>query len=275
MLVAAIEMPGTGSRVLEVGGADVVSYSGIMREYARQRGLRRVMVPVPVLTPRASSLWLRLITPLEAQAGRALIDSIRHPTVVAGRDARDALGIRTAPLRDAVAQALADTRSAGTGVGLLVDSRAVWVDVPPAAAFAAVCRVGGRDGWFLGGGWLWRMRGAVDRLIADDGGQHARRQQGALKVGDAVDYWRVEAIDPGRRLRLVAAARLPGRVALDFAVRGAEGGTEIRQTAEFDAAGIVGLAGWYGAKPVHRLIFGGMLRRVARAARRERTTAGG
>ncbi len=270
VILAAIELPSTGSRVFEVGGADVVSYSGIMREYAAQRGLHRVMIPVPVLTPRASSLWLRLITPLEAQVGRALIDSIRHPTVVGDRSARDAFGLEMAPLHDAVAEALADSRSSGTAIGLLVDSRAVWVNASPTTAFAAVRRVGGRAGWFFGGGWLWRVRDALDVLIGDDGGRHGRRDPKALNVGDVVDYWRVEAVASDRHLRLVAEARLPGRVVLDFQVRAVGQGSEIRQVAEFDPAGLAGLAGWYGVKPIHRLVLGGMLRRVARAAMRER-----
>ena len=273
VFVVAIELPPGPSRVLEVGGADVVSYRGIMREYARQRGLRRLMIPVPVLTPGTSSLWLHLITPLEAKVGRALIDSIRHPTVVAGRSARDALGLEMAPLRATVAEAIADSRGAGTPIGSLVDSRVTWVDAPPAATFAAIRRVGGREGWFFGGGWLWRARERLDALIGDGGGSRSERGTEVLQVGDRLDYWRVEAIEPDRRLRLVAAARLPGRVALDFRVRGTGGGTEIRQTAEFDPAGIAGLAGWYGVRPLHRLVFGGMLRRVARAALAEARSA--
>jgi uncharacterized protein YbjT (DUF2867 family) len=285
-LVAALDVDVAGNPVYEIGGADRVSYGDLMREYARQRGLRRVMIPVPVLTPRLSSLWLGLVTPLYARVGRKLVESMRHPTVVRDDTAARVFGIRPRGLRDAIASALrnedcahaatrwSDALSAAGPVpqwggvrfgGRLVDSRLARVAVPPAAAFASIRRIGGATGWYYAD-WLWRLRGFLDLLGGGIGMRRGRADPEALHVGDAVDCWRVEALEPDRRLRLRAEMRLPGRAWLDFEVTPAGGGATIRQTAVFDPVGLAGLAYWYGVWPLHRLVFAGMLRNLARAA---------
>lgn len=288
-LVAALDVPAADNPIFEIGGADVVSYGDLMREYARQRGLRRVMIPVPVLTPRLSSLWLGLVTPLYARVGRKLIDSIYHPTVVGDAAAARTFAIRPMGMRDAIADALRDeedvfarTRwwdavSAGGeardwgGVrfgGRLVDSRTVGVDATPAAAFAPIRRIGGRTGWYYGDA-LWRLRGWLDLLVGGVGLRRGRRDAEALRVGDVVDCWRVEVFEPDRRLRLAAEMRLPGRAWLEFEVEPAGAGSRIRQTAIFYPAGLLGLAYWYGIYALHKAVFAGMLSGLAAAARRE------
>jgi len=287
-LLRALEIDASGSPIFEIGGADRTSYAGLMREYARQRGLRRWMIPVPVLTPYLSSLWLGLVTPLFARVGRHLIESIRAPTVV--RDARAAAVFGVAPrsVSEAIAEALrnedhelAETRwsdaisSAGLeprvygGLrlgGRLVDSRAVTVAVPPKAAFEAVRRIGGETGWYAYDA-LWWLRGALDLLVGGVGLRRGRRHPELLAPGDALDWWRVEAVEPERRLRLAAELKLPGRAWLEFEVEPAPGGgATIRQTASFDPAGLAGLAYWYGIYPLHALVFRGMLAGIARAA---------
>ena len=289
-LVRALEIDAAGSPIFEIGGQDRTSYAGLMREYARQRGLRRWMIRVPVLTPYLSSLWLGLVTPLFARVGRHLIESIRTPTVV--RDARGAavFGIVPGSVSEAIAEALrnedrefAETRwsdaisSAGLEArsygglrlgGRLVDSRAVTVPVAPAAAFRAVRRIGGETGWYAYDA-LWRLRGAIDLLAGGVGLRRGRRHPDALAPGDPLDWWRVEAIEPDRRLRLAAELKLPGRAWLEFEVEPAPGGgTTIRQTASFDPAGLAGLVYWYGIYPIHVLVFRGMLAGIARAATR-------
>lgn len=293
-LVAALDLRLEGSRVFEIGGADLVSYGGIMREYARQRGLRRLMVPVPVLTPRLSSLWLGLVTPLYARVGRKLIDSLRHATVVTDRAALDTFAIRPRGVREAISEALrhedqefgetrwsdalsvAGRRRNWGGVRFgtrLVDSRSVDVDVPQGAAFTAVRRIGGTTGWYYAD-WLWRVRGALDLLVGGVGMRRGRRHPDLLAVGDVLDCWRVEALEPGHRLRLVAEMRMPGRAWLEFEVEPRPGGARIRQTALFDPMGLLGLGYWYGIYPLHRLVFAGMLKGVAAAAGRIAADAG-
>lgn len=286
-LLAAIEMPPDGNPIFEIGGADRVSYGDLMREYARQRGLRRLMIRVPVLTPRLSSLWLGLVTPLYARVGRKLVDSICYATVVHDDAALRAFAIRPMGYREAIAAALraedhelAQTRWSdalsssgptrdwgGTRFGSrLVDSRVAHVPVPPAAAFAPVRRIGGATGW-LYGQWLWKIRGWIDLAVGGVGLRRGRRDPEHARVGDAIDFWRVEAYEPDHILRLAAEMKLPGRAWLEFEVKGdGKGGSTIRQTAEFDPVGLWGLAYWYGIYPLHQLVFAGMLRALATRA---------
>jgi hypothetical protein len=287
-LLAGLDLDTAGSRVFEIGGADVVSYEELMREYARQRGLRRLIVPVPVLSPTLSSLWLGLVTPLYARVGRKLIDSLRTPTVVTDDGARRAFTVEPRGFREAIARALAnedrefaetrwsDALSAGGlprnwgGVRFgsrLVDSRAIRVDAPAPVAFAPIARLGGATGWYAADA-LWRLRGFLDLLVGGVGLRRGRRDPQHLVPGDAVDCWRVEAVEPGRRLRLAAEMRLPGRAWLVFEVEPDGPGSIIRQTALFDPVGLAGLGYWYGLYPLHRLVFGGMLRGIARRVSR-------
>ncbi len=285
-LLAAATLPTTGSRIFEIGGADRVTYGGIMREYARQRDLRRLIIPVPFLTPRLSSLWLGLVTPVYARVGRKLIESVRNPTVVTDPTALTEFSVRPMSIKAAVARAIAyedqefaatrwsDAFSssgdrpdwAGTRFGnRLVDSRTVSVSVPPERAFAPIARIGGKSGWYYAN-WLWNVRGFLDLLVGGVGVRRGRPHPERLRTGDAVDWWRVEALEPQRRLRLSAEMKVPGRAWLEFEVTPEGEGSTIRQTAIFDPAGISGLAYWYVTYPVHQFVFSGMLRQIARAA---------
>jgi uncharacterized protein YbjT (DUF2867 family) len=285
-LLAALELPGHDSRVFEIGGADQVCYGDIMREYARQRGLRRLMVPVPVLTPRLSSLWLGLVTPVYARIGRQLIDSLRNATVVQDATARTVFALRPMGVRQAIARALAHedhefaetrwsdalstlgARPSWGGVRFgtrLVDSRVAYVQKPPALAFRPLCVIGGTTGWYYAN-WLWQLRGFMDLLVGGVGLRRGRRDPNWVVPGDTVDFWRVEAFEPARRLRLMAEMKLPGRAWLEFEVEGSATISLIRQTAIFDPVGLWGQLYWYALYPLHSLIFAGMLRHIARAS---------
>lgn len=286
-LTAAIDAPGEGNQVVEIGGPEQVTYLDLMREYGRQRGLRRRFVRVPVLTPRVSSLWLALVTPLYARVGRKLIDSIRYDTVVESDSAARLFpGIRPMGVRAAIERAIAnedqahaETRwsdalsSAGPEApnpadrpgGRLVESRSIFVAAPPARAFDPIRRIGGESGWYYGA-WLWRVRGGLDRLAGGPGLRRGRRSPDTLLPGDALDFWRVEAIEPDRLLRLRAEMRVPGRAWLQFEVEPADGGSTVTQTAIFDPRGLAGVLYWYAAWPLHRIVFRGMLREIAAAA---------
>ncbi len=285
-LLAALDLPDSEHRTFEIGGADRVSYRGIMREYARQRGLKRLMIPVPVLTPKLSSLWLGLVTPLYARVGRILVDSMRHETVVNDCSAQAVFPLRPMGIREAIAAALrnedrefAQTRWSdslstanpkrdwgGTRFGnRIVDTRAITMAASPEAAFAPIQRIGGRTGWYFGNG-LWALRGWLDLLAGGVGMRRGRRDPEHLFPGDVVDCWRVESIEPPRRLRLAAEMKLPGRAWLEFEVQPAQAGVTLRQTATFDPVGLAGLAYWYALFPIHELVFRGMIRGLARAA---------
>lgn len=282
-LVAALDLPAE-SRVFDIGGADRVSYGDLMREYARQRALRRLIIPVPVLTPQLSSLWLTLVTPAHARVGRLLIEGLRNPTLVRDDSALDIFPIRPLGVREAVGRALrneerqfAETRwsdalSSGQGrhgpggarFGTrIVDSRTAKVAKPPAAAFAPIRRIGGSSGWYFGNR-LWRIRGLIDSLLGGVGLRRGRKNPETVQAGDTLDFWRVEVHEPDRRLRLFAEMKLPGRAWLEFEVTPDDDGSIIRQTAIFDPTGLSGLLYWYGLYPLHRLIFEGMLREIVR-----------
>jgi uncharacterized protein YbjT (DUF2867 family) len=293
-LLEALTLPAQTNGVFEIGGTDRVSYGEIMREYARQRGLRRLLVAVPVLTPWLSSLWLGLTTPVYARVGRKLIESLRNPSVVEDDRALRTFAVRPMGLRQAIARALAnedrelaETRwsdavsSAGVSSSWggmrfgtrLVDSRAVHVDAGCEAAFAPIRRIGGSRGWYAGRG-LWRLRGFLDLLVGGVGMRRGRRDPESLSVGDPLDFWRVEAYDPPRRLRLAAEMKLPGRAWLELEVTPDPRGSTIRQTAIFDPAGLVGLAYWYGIYPLHAHVFAGMLAGIAARATSATADAG-
>lgn len=288
-LMAALELPVDRGAVFEIGGADQVSYGEIMQEYARQCGLRRWMIPVPVLTPRLSSLWLALVTPIYARIGRKLVDSMRNPTLAHDPSALTVFGIKPKGLKAAIERALKhedqefaltswfDALSSsgrpaswgGVQFGTrLVDSRSVQVSVPPAIAFAPVRRIGGSNGWYFAN-LLWRLRGSLDLLVGGVGLRRGRRDPHTLMPGDALDFWRVETFEPDQRLGLVAEMKVPGRAWLQFEVKPDSRGSVIRQTAIFDPAGLAGLLYWYVLFPIHRWIFGGMLREIAAAAEGE------
>ncbi len=285
-LRAAATLPVEGNRIYEIGGADIVSYGGLMEEYARQRGLRRKMIAVPVLTPRLSSLWLGLVTPLYARIGRKLIDSLRNASVVENPPPTGLFSIRPVGVAAAIATAMhnedmefAETRwsdalssSGGTRGGgsvrygtRLVDSRTVTVSATPAQAFEPIARVGGNQGWYFANR-LWKLRGFMDLLTGGVGTRRGRRRPRGFSVGDTVDWWRVESCEPDRRVKFIAEMRLPGRAWLEFEVAPHGEGSIIRQTAEFDPIGLAGLIYWYGLWPLHSYVFGGMIRGIARAA---------
>ncbi len=294
-LLEALRLPVEKAGIYEIGGPDVVSYGDIMREYARQRGLRRWTIPVPVLTPRLSSLWLGLVTPLYARVGRKLIDSIYYPTVVRDPSAAQVFHQHPLGLTQAIAAALhnedaevaqtrwSDALSAATqpvdwgGVRFgnrLVDSRSLPVAVPAAQAFAPIRRIGGTAGWYYGNA-LWRLRGFLDLLVGGVGMRRGRPHPDRLREGDVLDCWRVERIVPDRLLLLRAEMKLPGRAWLQFEVDDRNSGCTVRQSAIFDPIGVWGLLYWYSIYPLHEFIFRGMLNAIGRLAKETATGPAG
>jgi len=271
-LKAALVWRGDGSRVFEVGGPERVSYGGMMREYARQRGLTRLLLPVPVLTPRLSGLWLALVTPAHARIGRALVESLKNPTIVRSTDARDAFPVNPMPPGVALARAIEE----GATLARKIDTRTVVVALPPDRVFAPVRRIGGTAGWYFANG-LWKARGWIDRACGGVGMTRGRPDPEHCAIGGVIDGWTVAAYVPDRLLRLAADIKLPGRAWLEFEVTPIDGGlhSEIRQTAIFEPRGLLGQAYWYATLPFHVLIFRGMLGRIVeRASRVERLEDG-
>jgi uncharacterized protein YbjT (DUF2867 family) len=281
-LLAARDLPGDATCTYEIGGRDRVSYGDLMREFAQLRGLRRIIVPVPVLSPWLSSLWLGLVTPLYARVGRHLIDGVRNETVVRDERALLDMPVRPSGVRDAITAAMSDEGlssnrwqdgllprpALGQGAAPLkkqmVDSRWVRVPVPPDAAFGPIQRIGGATGWYFGDA-LWQTRGWLDLAVGGVGMRRGRRHPVDLAPGDMLDFWRVEAIEPPFLLRLIAEMKLPGHAWLQYRVEPDGDGAIIRQTAFFDPNGLRGRLYWLALAPAHQIMFPRMLRGIANA----------
>ena len=292
-LLAAITLETGENKVYEIGGANTVSYMGIMKEYARQRNLKRLMIRVPVLSLRLSSYWLGLVTPLYARIGKKLIDSVRHPTVVRDPSALHDFSIRPRSVEKAIQDALsyeeqefAETRwsdalsSSGRaprtwgGVKFgnrIIESRMETVTVSPARAFIPIRRIGGDTGWYYAN-WLWKMRGFLDLIVGGVGLRRGRKSPDSINVGDALDFWRVELYEPDKRLRLLAEMKLPARAWIELEVKPVgDDFSEIHLTVIYDPIGLWGLLYWYALYPFHYFIFSRMVRNIAKQAKNPKT----
>ena len=274
-LIEAIGVEIQDSLIVEIGGADVTSYLGIMREYARQRKLRRWFFAVPFLSPGLSSRWLTLVTPVYASIGRFLIESVRTPSVVRRPDEGRIFKVRPAGLARAVKRALTNedlgsaesrwsdagcpgvwAKAAEPGPTVLSNIQQKRVPLSPGDAFAPVRRIGGRTGWYFGN-WLWRIRGLLDLMTGGVGMRRGRPDPETPLPGSTLDFWRVQIYEPGRRLRLLAEMRVPGRAWLDFRADGKGRSTVLRQIAYFEPHGFGGLLYWYLLWPIHEVMFRG------------------
>ncbi len=288
-LVTALETPASIGRVIEIGGADVLTYGDMLRGYARARGLKRWLVPVPVLTPRLSSYWVHLVTPVPAVIAQPLIQGLRNDVVVRDDSARrlfpsikpmnydTAVRLALANLErghvetawsDAVASSQGDVTPVQltTQEGMILERRQCVVAAPAETVFRSFSQLGGDTGW-LYFDWAWQLRGALDRLLGGVGLRRGRRDPHEVRVGDAVDFWRVEAVEPGRLLRLRAEMKVPGRAWLEFRAEPRDAGqTVLSQTAFFASRGLAGFLYWHLLYPIHSLIFSGMIRALARRA---------
>jgi uncharacterized protein YbjT (DUF2867 family) len=285
-LVAALDHPDV-TGVVEIGGTDVLSYGEMMMRYARRRGLRRLMIPVPVLTPALSSYWVNLISPVPAAVARPLIEGLRNEVLVRDPAPARRLGVQPDSYDEALAAAIdrssgaelestwfdahrtpeaASLRGSGAREGMIIDRQVQRVEAAPERVFDAVERLGGATGWPYAN-VLWRMRGIADRLVGGVGMRLGRRDPHRLRVGDALDFWRVEEIRRPGLVRLRAEMRVPGRAWLQYEVLGdGRGATRLVQTAFFEPKGLPGLAYWYVLYPAHAVIFRGMVRALARRA---------
>ncbi len=288
-LVAALDTPACRGRIVEIGGADVITYGEMMTRYAEVRGLKRWMVPVPVLTPRLSSYWVNIVTPIPASIARPLVEGLRNENIVHDPAARELFpAIQPVDYCTAVARALAQLQAGSAETawsdalstslrdgpvvtltsreGMIREHRQCGVAAPAAAVFRVFTGLGGERGWLYLNA-AWRLRGGIDRMLGGVGLRRGRRDPDTLRTGDALDFWRVEAVEPDRLLRLRAEMKVPGRAWLEFRAEPREGGgTLLSQTAYFAPKGLFGNLYWYGLYPLHALIFSGLIARIARRA---------
>lgn len=290
-LATALIVPESAGRVIEIGGTDILTYAQMMLQYAEVRGLRRWLLSVPVLTPRLSSYWVHWMTPVPAEIARPLIEGLRNEVIVRDDSARRLFpSIQLMDYRSAVARALAkldarevettwsDALASSSGdkpsvvlknqEGMITERRQIEVTASLHNVYSAFTGLGGERGW-LYWNWAWQVRGLLDRLVGGVGLRRGRRPSIDLRVGDAIDFWRVEAADPDRMLLLRAEMKVPGRAWLRFEASPlSEGRSLLQQTAFFAPKGLSGLLYWYILYPVHRTIFSGLVRSLARIAER-------
>ena len=294
-LAEVVGIPAAAHEIWEIGGPDVVSYRDMMNAYARCAGLRRRLVmPVPVLTPRLSSHWVKLVTPLPYELARPLVDSLVNDVVVSeARRIDRRLEHRPLDLDEALGRALhhvqdldittswmdsAAGRTAASpmpqdptwaGGTVLADEREVRVNASVTDVFATVSGIGGERGWYAGQ-WLWQVRGMLDKLVGGVGMRRGRRHPDDLQFGDAVDFFRVEVCEPPSLLRLRAEMRLPGDAWLEWQLSESTEGVLLRQRARFHPRGVLGRLYWWSLVPIHTLIFREMIVRLASAAEARR-----
>jgi uncharacterized protein YbjT (DUF2867 family) len=292
-LVGCLSVPETEGLTLDIGGPEVVTYRDLMRIMAEELGLRhRIVIPVPVLAPRLSAFWIHLVTPIGHRLAAPLVEGLRNPAVCRDGEARRLMPQRLLTVREAIRLALVrvqqrEVRTIWSAAGpipgdpdwsggtVLTEKRSVALDVPPAAVYRAVCRMGGANGWYAAGR-LWSLRGALDRLVGGPGLRRGRRDPEDLSFGETVDFWRVIGLERNRLLILRAEMKVPGDAELEFAIepqddRGAPLSPEatdraprshLTQTARFRPRGLAGHAYWYAMLPFHAVVFSRMLRGI-------------
>jgi uncharacterized protein YbjT (DUF2867 family) len=285
-LAAALRVPASTGEIIEIGGSTILSYGDTMLTYARARGLRRFIIPVPVLSPWLSSHWVGWVTPLSPTIARPLIEGLRNHVIVRDGKAQKLFPhIHPIDYPTAVDRALfdlgpdlldttwLDAQVAQKGEedpvvvlrqeGLYVERRYHVVDAPPADVYRVFTGLGGDHGWFYAN-WLWRLRGLADLFLGGIGFRRGRRHPDQLQVGDSVDFMRVDRLVPDRLLRLKIETRMPGQFWLQYEAQPLpDGRAQLVQTLYVEARGLLGLLYWYLTYPVHARLFGGLIHEIA------------
>jgi uncharacterized protein YbjT (DUF2867 family) len=282
------DVPGvdkTAGQTYDVAGPDTLTYAEIMRRYGGLVGKRPVIVPVPVLTPRLSSYWLRLVTSVPTSVARALIDGLSQDFVATDKRLRDLIPQTLLDFDAAAAEALEADRQHAVPARWVEGSIAcrsfrpqfgyyakqaegnASTRAPADAVWAEICRFGA-DGDFFYARTLWWLRRAMDWLVGGPSFRRGRRHPDELRVGDVIDAWRVIAIEPGERLTLLMEMKAPGSGVLEFVVADSGPERRISMNAYWHPAGIWGLSYWYMTLPLHALLFRGTVAVIAGRAER-------
>ncbi|WP_027715857.1 SDR family oxidoreductase [Desulfuromonas sp. TF] len=286
-LIACLDVPETIGQTFDIGQEEVITYRRLMEIYAEEAGLpRRLIIPVPFLTPRLSSYWIHLVTPLPAALARPLAEGLSNPVVCRDFRIRELIPQQLLDCREAIRRAMDRMRqqqveTSWTDSGLVPqaewsisgdpgwaggtiydDSRRVVLRASPEEIWPAVAGIGGSTGWYYAD-WLWVLRGKIDRVAGGVGLRRGRRSKLEIRPGDALDFWRVVQVQRPTRLLLAAEMKLPGQAVLAFHLNRTDQGTELLQIARFMPRGLFGILYWYAVYPFHNYVFNGMLRGIA------------
>ena len=291
-LEAALNVPESKGQIIEIGGADVVTYGEMMMGYAKTRGLSRKMIPVPLLTPKLSAYWVHWMTPVSAEIAHALVEGLRNEAIVNNPSARQLFpnilpldynsavkaalaGLNAGEVETRWTDALVSSQGSASPVvlktqeGIIIERRELMINNGIDRVFEVVKSLGGDVGW-LAFDWAWRLRGVIDRLYGGVGLRRGRRDPKDLRVGDAVDFWRVELLEPNKTLRLRSEMITPGDAWLQFDLESTKQGyTHLRQTAFFTPKGLLGLIYWYALYPIHSVVFSGLIGGIKNLAERD------
>ena len=296
-LVGALSQPESTGKLLEIGGATRLRYADMLMEYARVRGLKRILIPTPFNLPRLSAYWVHMITPVSYNTVMPLIEGLSADSIVNNEQARQLFpdiqlldfetAVRYAMIKiengdiesswsDALVTSAGDIQPYRFAMveGMYIEKRQVLVDLPASYVFRSFSGIGGQRGW-LYMDWAWAIRGWMDKAVGGVGVRRGRRHPDEIWVGEALDFWRVEAVTPDRAMRLQAEMKVPGKAWLEFqsTPQSAEK-TLLTTTAYFEAHGLFGFLYWYAMWPFHRFIFDGMTRALAQRALRLRAAEG-
>jgi uncharacterized protein YbjT (DUF2867 family) len=288
-LSAALNTPQSIGRLIEIGGATQLTYAQMLLDYSHERGLKRLLIPTPLYTPRLSAYWVHMLTPVHWRVLLPLIEGLHAESLVRDDLARklfpeiQPLDFQTAvhlalgrlanddvetSWSDALVVTQGDIRpfTLTTTEGMMLERRRSILDLPPGPVFCAFTGLGGERGWLFMN-WTWELRGWIDKLVGGVGLRRGRRHPDDIRVGEALDFWRVEAVEQDRLMRLRAEMKVPGKAWLEFqSVPQPDGKTLLTQTAYFAPRGLAGFLYWYLLYPIHGYIFSGLIRKVAERA---------
>lgn len=282
-LLACIDEPRTINQVLEIGGGEILSYRKMMKSVAEVMGKKILLIPVPVLTPRLSAYWLNIVTTVPMSIAHPLVEGLRNDSICTDHRIRDWINIDLISFKDAVGKSLESdasgtiesswTEASGIPSALifpqktakvLQDKQTIETTIDAEKVFSNIQNIGGNIGWYYAG-WAWKLRGLFDRIIGGVGMRRGRRHPTQIRVGDPIDFWRVEKFLPKSHLKLKAEMKLPGEAWLEFKVdSNSQGNTVFQQIATFEPNGWLGSLYWYILFPAHLLIFKNMARNIVK-----------
>ncbi|NNG26386.1 MAG: SDR family oxidoreductase, partial [Ignavibacteriaceae bacterium] len=286
--IDALKVEESTGKIIEIGGEDILTYKDLMSIYAEVRGLKRYFIKVPVLTPHLSSHWIGFVTPLPSGIAKPLVDGLKNELICKSKTAKQLFNFKTISYKQAVELALQRNKEGKTetiwfssyssGIkntdspvhltqkeGMIIEKRETRINATAESTFKSFTSIGGKNGWYAN--FLWRIRGYIDLICGGVGLRRGRRSETELLPGDPLDFWRVEAIEKNKLLRLRAEMKLPGKAWLQFQVEdNPDLNSTLTQTAFYEPKGLLGLLYWYPIYPLHGIIFGGMIKSIKRMA---------